>query len=120
MTTTRAPDSRAVSAAHSAALPPPTTMTSYSGPAIIDAFHQPRHHQRGAGDEQAGETDRPCHEDREVAFADRDGAPELQLRKRAEHEAKHRRHERDVVDAHQPPDRTDDVEEREVEHRSIE
>ena len=38
---------------------------------------------------------------------------------RAEHQAEHRRHERNVVDAHRAADRADDVEQHEVEHRAV-
>ena len=63
-----------------------------------------------ASDEQRA-ADGPGEEHRDVAFADRDGAAELLLRQRPEDQTQHRRHERNVVDAHRAADRADDVEE---------
>src|SRR5688500_10637790 len=90
-----APASRAVSAAHIPALPPPTTTTSCTGAdtRILGDAGRP---EQSMCDEyccrahQEHQRDRTRHEDQRIPLADGEGAAELLLRERPEDEAQHR------------------------------
>src|SRR6188768_1793212 len=121
-TSTRAPSSRAVTAAQSPALPPPMTRTSYCAPALFMPPPTLEHERSDERDERGRDQRRgnwPRDEHAQVAFADRDGAAELLLGHWTEHEPEHGRHERDTDEPHPEPEHADDVEQADVEQRAI-
>ena len=90
----------------------------WQGPALPPS-NKPRHHQRRHRHRQDRRRDRSGQKHREIALADRDGAAELLFRQRPENEPDDRGRNRDVGAAHGVAQRAGDIENTEVEHRTV-